>query len=151
MPANDEAALKRAVAAQPVSVAVCVNPALQFYSSGVFDSACCTGLNHGVLVTGYGAEEGTDGGGGQAYWRVKNSWGPGWGEKCVLRRVYLPRLCVNCISSTAPVAHCGCSGHAHSLHAVTCTSFWTPMHAYMCMHEQLHKRKHNAGDSHSPA
>ena len=48
-------------------------------------------------------------------WRVKNSWGPGWGEKCVLRRVYLPRLCVNCISSTASVAHCGCSGHAHSL------------------------------------
>ena len=51
VPENSEADLAKAVANQPVSVAVCAD-SLQFYSSGIV-SKCCTGLDHGVLVVGY--------------------------------------------------------------------------------------------------
>jgi cathepsin L len=78
---NDEAALKTAVAQQPVSVAIDASQqSFQFYSSGVYDEAsCCTNcvqsdLDHGVLVVGYGTENGAD------YWLVKNSWNSGWGD-----------------------------------------------------------------------
>ena len=80
--ANDENALKSAVAQQPVSVAIdASHQSFQFYSSGVYDEpACCTDcqlsqLDHGVLVAGYGTEDGKD------YWLVKNSWASGWGDQ----------------------------------------------------------------------
>ena len=57
VPQNSAPDLKRALAHQPVSVAICASPALQLYSSGVVgDAACCQELNHGVLAVGY--EEG---------------------------------------------------------------------------------------------
>jgi hypothetical protein len=51
-----------------------------FYSSGIVDS-CCDGLNHGVLLVGYGTDKATN----SDYWVVKNSWGGGWGEKGFFR------------------------------------------------------------------
>lgn len=54
VPENDEAALQKAVAQQPVSVAICASSGLQFYSSGVVEKGCCTELDHGVLAVGYG-------------------------------------------------------------------------------------------------
>lgn len=42
VPENDEDALKKAAANQPVAVAICVDAHLQFYSSGVYDAKCCT-------------------------------------------------------------------------------------------------------------
>lgn len=75
VPAYDEKALKKAVAYQPVSVAIeASGMALQLYESGVFTGECGTNLDHGVVVVGYGSENGVD------YWLVRNSWGAGWGE-----------------------------------------------------------------------
>ncbi len=56
VPADDAAALKKAVANQPVSVAICANSRLQLYSKGVFsEGECCDQLNHGVLAVGCAA------------------------------------------------------------------------------------------------
>lgn len=61
----------------PVSAAVASSSyILQFYSSGVLtDTACGTGINHAILIVGYGTD--TD---GTPFWTVKNTWGPSWGE-----------------------------------------------------------------------
>ncbi|CAK9860558.1 unnamed protein product [Sphagnum jensenii] len=80
VPANDDDALKKAVANQPVSIAIEAGGRdFQLYSRGVFTGECGTDLDHGVLVVGYGTEHGLD------YWIVKNSWGSYWGERGYLR------------------------------------------------------------------
>lgn len=81
VPKNSEAALLKAVANQPVAVAIDAGGfAFQLYSSGVFDGDCGTDLDHGVAAVGYGtASDGTK------YWLVKNSWGTTWGEEGYIR------------------------------------------------------------------
>jgi KDEL-tailed cysteine endopeptidase len=73
---NNQVHLKEAVAAGPVSIAIEADTkTFQLYTGGVITSdACGTNLDHGVLIVGYGEENGTP------YWLVKNSWGPSWGE-----------------------------------------------------------------------
>jgi C1A family cysteine protease len=74
---NDQISLKGAVAQQPVAIAIEADTRyFQSYSSGVLTSTSCgTTLDHGVLIVGYGSENGQD------YWLVKNSWGTTWGDK----------------------------------------------------------------------
>jgi len=78
---NDQIVLKNAVAQQPVSVAIEADTRyFQSYSGGIMDSPSCgTNLDHGVLIVGYGEEN------GNKYWLVKNSWSTSWGEQGYFR------------------------------------------------------------------
>ena len=77
VPANNQLALKEAVSFGPVSIAIEADTRIfQSYSSGVITSSTCgTDLDHGVLIVGYGTEDGID------YWLVKNSWSSTWGDE----------------------------------------------------------------------
>ena len=76
---NNEKVLMRAVAHQPISVAIQANlTSFRFYKSGVYqDPDCGDQLDHGVLIVGYGRDifQGLD------YWIVKNSWTSKWGDE----------------------------------------------------------------------
>jgi len=80
---GDEIGLQKAVATVgPVSVAIdAAHESFQFYSHGVYDEPECDpeGLDHGVLVVGYGTLDGQD------YWLVKNSWSEHWGDQGYIR------------------------------------------------------------------
>ncbi|CAL9073970.1 unnamed protein product [Musa acuminata var. zebrina] len=80
VPENDEQALRNSVANQPVSVAIeAGGREFQLYQSGIFTGRCGTELDHGVVVVGYGTEDGKD------YWIVRNSWANDWGEAGYIR------------------------------------------------------------------
>ncbi|XP_047312069.1 vignain [Impatiens glandulifera] len=82
VPVNDEKALLKAAANQPISVAIDASGSdFQHYSEGVYTGGTCgTELDHGVAIVGYGATLL-----GKKYWIVKNSWGTDWGEKGYIR------------------------------------------------------------------
>ncbi|CAO2209613.1 unnamed protein product [Urochloa humidicola] len=76
VPRNNEQALLKALAHQPVSVAIeASGRSFQFYAGGVFDGPCGTALDHGVAAVGYDHDSII----------VKNSWGATWGEKGYIR------------------------------------------------------------------
>jgi len=82
---NEDNIAKMLYETGPLAVAINATP-LQFYFWGVFDpwfQWICdpTGLNHGVLIVGYGNN------GSKDYWIVKNSWGSWWGESGYFRIV----------------------------------------------------------------
>ena len=66
-------ALKKALCEYgPLAVAVNVTSAFHAYTSGVFNENSSGNINHGVTLVGWDDAKNA--------WRIKNSWGPGWGE-----------------------------------------------------------------------
>ena len=100
VPKTDEDALKSAVSMQPVSIAIEADKsAFQLYKSGVLDSPRCgKKLDHGVLIVGYG----TDADSGKDFWKIKNSWGPTWGESGYIRLAHGKDLCGVADSASQP-------------------------------------------------
>jgi len=100
-------------------IAITVDASLwKSYDSGIFDGCDQDSpeLDHGVLLVGYGTEDGTD------YWLVRNSWGPTWGEHGYIRLMrtsYEARRCgvdvnpqdgVGCKDGPSNVTVCGTCG-----------------------------------------
>jgi hypothetical protein len=67
------AALTNMLLQKPISVGVDANN-WNSYKGGVFNG-CGSNLNHGVLLVGIRND----------FWKVKNSWGPNWGENGYIR------------------------------------------------------------------
>lgn len=77
---NTPADLKAALVNGPVSIGVDgASLGFQLYFGGIVKHFCGTSLDHGVLLVGYGTEDGVD------FWKVKNSWGAHWGELGYIR------------------------------------------------------------------
>jgi C1A family cysteine protease len=99
LPQGSEDALLSAVANQPVAVAIEADQSsFQHYKSGIFKGPCGKSLDHGVVVVGYGTDAGVD------YWRVKNSWGPTWGDAGYIRIKRGSDLCGIADAASYPIA-----------------------------------------------
>lgn len=77
---NTDAGLAAAVTQGAVEIAVGADGQFSSYGSGVLTQVTTScSLNHEVIVTGYGTDQNTK------YWKIKNSWGKGWGEGGFIR------------------------------------------------------------------
>jgi len=81
---KSDGALASALGTSAVTVMVYADSKFQSYSSGVMsDPPTTCSLNHAVLATGYDSN----------YWKIKNSWGTGWGEAGFIRFARLTDGC----------------------------------------------------------
>jgi len=74
--AENDDALREAIALQPVAVAIQANQdSFMKYQDGIIDNCADTRLDHGIIAVGYGVEN------GKQYYVIRNSWGPRWGDQ----------------------------------------------------------------------
>ncbi|XP_073133740.1 senescence-specific cysteine protease SAG39-like [Henckelia pumila] len=128
VPSEDESALLKAVAKQPVSVAIDASgPTFRFFAGGIYTGECGTDLDHGVTVVGYGKSKS-----GKKYWLVKNSWGAEWGEGGYVkfeRDVGAKKgLCGIAMDASYPIKKASSTQQPHKhthLLLIDRTDFWT--------------------------
>ncbi|KAG1681338.1 hypothetical protein FOA52_007386 [Chlamydomonas sp. UWO 241] len=76
-PSRNEQGLKNALQSGPVGVLFNAESSFLNYRGGIYrPSSCGTGVNHAITLVGFGFDAGSN----QWFWRIKNSWGQGWGE-----------------------------------------------------------------------
>ena len=100
--------MKILVATQPMGVAMHSNPScLMNYHSGVVREADCkcshektATVNHAVTIVGYGKNTQNNSDECPEFWKVRNSWGPNWGEEGYFK------LCIPADSSNLPTGTC---------------------------------------------
>jgi len=88
-------------------VAVTVDASVwHLYESGIFDGCNqeTPDLDHGVLLVGYGTEDGT------GYYLIRNSWGPAWGESGYIRIQRTADEASLCGVDVTPADGVGCEG-----------------------------------------
>jgi hypothetical protein len=86
-----ESALKTAMNAGPASLCLAAS-SWQSYSGGIL-SHCDNQVDHCVQGTGYS---------GSSYWKIRNSWGTGWGESGFIRLAQGSDLCKVSDDATYP-------------------------------------------------
>merc|ERR1719412_2235880 len=86
-----ESALKSALNEGPASVCLAAS-SWQSYRGGIL-SRCDNQVDHCVQTTGYS---------GSSYWRIRNSWGTGWGESGFIRLAQGKDLCKVSDDTTYP-------------------------------------------------
>merc|ERR1712232_1407622 len=70
-------ALQTALMSRPLKVSVYGDSVWQGYNSGIANpTTCYSGTNHAVMAVGFDAG---------SYWKIRNSWGQGWGEAGYIR------------------------------------------------------------------
>lgn len=72
----------------PISIAIDAR-SLQLYLGGIVNNDFCNvNVNHGVTLYGYGYNS------MKKYWRIRNSWGKGWGEDGNFRLIFGKGMCL---------------------------------------------------------
>ena len=87
--------------AGPVSLTYQVIAGFKDYKSGVYTSDHCgkttKDVNHAVLATGYGTENGVK------FWNMKNSWGTGWGNQGYFKMQRDVNMCASAQCNSYPL------------------------------------------------
>jgi len=108
LPRNDYRAVMNALAkVGPVAVAVGADN-WNLYEKGIFEATSAT-VNHAVLLVGYGVDEET----GEKFFRVRNSWGPGFGEEGYIRLKRTDDDADRCVRDKRPLQGVACALDDH--------------------------------------
>jgi len=106
LPTNDLKATLNAVAQRgPVAIAAAAGD-WALYEKGVFTPTSNDAkVNHAILLVGYGIDEDT----GEKYYKIRNSWGPGFGEEGYIRVLRNDEDSSNCKMDDDPLVGLACA------------------------------------------